>query len=109
MAIDWDTAVIGPCMDVFGEPVTYAPAAGGMFVVTGVFDEAYREIDSITADGVPLTGEMPVLGVQLSQFAQPPVQVDQLTVQRTGITYVVKEVRLDGHGGAKLMLGYLSG
>ena len=108
MTIDWDKAVLGPVMGVFGEPVTFSPAAGSPFAISGVFDEAYREVEVIDGD-IPVTTEIPVVGVRIAAFTIPPQQGDQLTIAGTGATYAVREVRLDGHGGAKLMLNYISG
>lgn len=104
--IDWDAHVLAPLEGVFGEAVTYTPAVGLPFQISGVFDEAYREVE--LAGGLGMTSEMPVLGVRLSQFSVAPKQGDQLTIQRTAATYAVKEVRQDGHGAAKLMLNYLA-
>ena len=104
--INLDKNVLGPLMSVFGEPVTYIPAIGIPFGISGVFDEAYHEVD--LASGIGITTDMPVLGVQLSMFPAQPRQGDQITVTRLGATFVVKEVRPDGHGWAKLMLNYLS-
>jgi hypothetical protein len=43
--------------------------------------------------------------VQLSQFLfYIPQQGDTLTIARTGETFIVKEVRDDGHGAAQLLL-----
>ncbi|MDR5813321.1 hypothetical protein QCE62_06910 [Caballeronia sp. LZ033] len=113
--IDWDKAVIGPTIKVFGEPVMYAPASGiTPFPIVGVFDEAYLGL--IVVDGVQVQTEQPTLGVQLSQFRANgktlfvdvlPEQDDQLTIVRTGAVYVVREPRPDGHGHARLMLNYL--
>jgi len=104
MAVDWDRLVLGPTQRVFGEPVTYAPADDGPFQTTGIFDRAYTEVD-IAEDGTQINTTLPVLGVRLSQFPIGPKQGDQLTVQ--GGVYVVKDVRPDGHGAAKLMLNRL--
>ncbi len=100
--IDWDAHVLGPLQGVFGEAVTYTPYGQPSFQISGIFDEAYRDID--LAGGMGITTEMPVLGVQLSQFPIQPMQGDSLTILRTAETFVVKEVRQDGHGSAKLML-----
>ncbi len=101
--IDWDGLVIGPCVaDVFGEPVTYTYASGAPIQITGVFDAQYAEVD--LADGQPVTSFRPVLGVQVAQFPLAPAQGDTLLIQRTAQTFVVKEVRPDGHGAAKLLL-----
>lgn len=101
--IDWDSLVIGPCVaDVFGEAVTYTYATGAPISITGVYDDQYQGLEP--ADGQTVTTSMPVLGVQLSQFPAPPQQGDGVFIQRTGEQYVVREVRPDGHGAAKLML-----
>ena len=42
------------------------------------------------------------------EFPAPPVQNDTLSIGSVGATYVVREVRLDGHGYAKLMLNFVS-
>jgi hypothetical protein len=114
MAIDWNR-VIGPCLAVFGEAVIYY-ASNATFPISGVFDEAYIELTPLGAGEMeerfdislgspgPINTEMPALGVQLSQFptGSPPTQADTLLIR--GAIYVVKDVRTDGHGGAKLML-----
>lgn len=100
--IDWDGKVLGPVMGVFGEAATYAPSVGAPFTVWGVYDEAYRDVD--LSGGMGVTSAQPVLGVRLSQFLVAPQQDDVLTILRTNETFRVKEVRSDGHGGAKLML-----
>ncbi len=105
MAIDWAT-LTAPCKAVFGEPVTYQPADGAAFVINGIFDDAYREV-TVAGDGTAVTTDSPILGVQLGDFAAPPLQGDQLTVTRTGETFVVKEVRPDSHGWAVLMLNFV--
>ncbi|HQT79769.1 MAG TPA: hypothetical protein PLD10_22220 [Rhodopila sp.] len=101
--IDWDGLVIGPCVaNVFGEAVTYTYANGAPVNMTGVFDEQYLGLEP--ADGQTVTTAMPVLGVQMSQFPAPPQQGDTVLILRTGNRYIVREVRPDGHGAAKLML-----
>lgn len=102
--IDWDKVVLGPLQGVFGGPVTFRPAAGGSYAISGVFDDAYLK-EALFEDGSQgVTEVSAVLGVQLSQFNATPVQNDQLFVASSGSTYVVREVRPDSHGGAKLML-----
>jgi hypothetical protein len=108
VSIDWDKNVIGPLMKVFGESFTFTPLvsqpAAAPYAITGVFDEAY--IGVALAGGTEVTTESPVLGVQLSQFAVQPKQADEALCQRTGESFVEKEVRIDGHGSAKLLLNY---
>ena len=99
-------------MGVFGEdePVIYRPSAGPSFTLAdAVFDEAYlglEMIDDAKAGGVNTA--TPVLGVRLALFPAPPVQGDMVFITRVNSTYVVRDVRPDGHGEAKLMLNFVS-
>jgi hypothetical protein len=105
MPIDWNAAVIGPLIGVFGEPVTYTPFSGGAaFQISGVFDDAYLKEVLFEDASSAVTTMSAVLGVQLSQFPSVPVQNDSLQVVSTGSTYIVREVRTDSRGGAKLLL-----
>lgn len=113
MSIDWSELVIGPTVGIFGETVVYMPQFAPRFEITGVFDEAYLELTPLARGGIDtesfalgapgaISTAMPVLGVKLRQFHVPPEQGDTLCVRRQD--YAVKEVREDGHGGAKLLL-----
>lgn len=106
--IDWDAEVIGPLMGVFGESITYQPVVGGAFPVTGIFDDAYLKEVLFDDASTGVTEASAVLGVQIAQFPTPPAQNDRLVVDRTGAVYVVREVRLDGHGAGKLMLSRMA-
>lgn len=104
MSVNWDAVVIGPLQGVFGEPVIYTPLGGAAFQISGVFDDAYLK-EMLFEDGTTGTNTVSaVLGVQLSQFSTPPAQNSSLTVISNGATYLVREVRPDSRGGAKLML-----
>lgn len=108
MALDWDALTHAAVSDAFAEPVLYQPAGGDPFTVSGVFDEAYAEVEVL--DGAPVSSVFPVLGVRLSQFGDsPPEAGDRLTIIRTGTTYVVNNVNPDGHGWAILPLNWVSG
>lgn len=100
--IDWDACVLAPLQAVFGEPFMFLPAVGQPLSRSGVFDEAYREVD--LAGGMAVTTEHPVLGIRTSDFPVLPAQGDQVTVASRGKTYVIREVQIDGHGAAKLLL-----
>lgn len=122
MPLDWGRLVLGPAARIFGEgcpadplPIRYDGSAGTVWI-NGVFDEAYLELEplgrggldrELTSLGAPggISTETPVLGVQMSQFRQPPAQGDRLVVR--GMLYAVKEVREDSHGWAKLLLNEL--
>ncbi|TCK39651.1 hypothetical protein B0G84_4991 [Paraburkholderia sp. BL8N3] len=106
--IDWSAEVLGPLMGVFGETVTYKPFTGGAYPITGIFDNAYLKEVMFEDASSGVTEIHAVLGVQLSQFTAKPVQNDQLSVASVDTTYVVREVRPDSHGGAKLILSKVS-
>ena len=106
MTINFDTLVLAPCFSTFTETnqgypaIVYMPANSGRFIITGIFDPAYKEVKF--KEGEPVTVQSPVLGCRASDFIVPPLQDDQ--VQIRGLVYKVREVRIDGHGGIKLML-----
>jgi len=116
MAVDWNDLVISPCLAEFGEAVSYTPAGGALIPgLTGVFDVEYLDLEiseTGTRIGMPtnITTAHPVLGVQLSAFPAgiSPAQGDAVTVLSNGVAYLVKEVRPDGHGWAKLLLNEAS-
>lgn len=110
--IDWQAQVIAPTVAVFGQPVVLTRAAAA-YPITGVFDEAYTEVD--VANGMPVASLSPCLGVNLADLPVMPRQGDRVLIPPpvtlgvgaapvTPTAYIVREVRLDGHGWARLML-----
>lgn len=95
-------------MEVFGEPITYLPALGGSFPITGIFDKAYSEAGGLDESGSPITTVIPVLGILRSALTAPPLQGDKLQILSVNTTYIVKQVRDDGHATYKLMLNKVS-
>ncbi|MDE1901516.1 MAG: hypothetical protein KGI37_07730 [Alphaproteobacteria bacterium] len=109
MAIDWDVEVLGPVMAEFGEQITYMPQSGAAFtLIDAVFDQAYQSL-VLLENGPPVTTESPVLGVRVAEFpsAAPPRKGDTVAIPSVAMVFKVKEVHLDGHGHAKLMLNEL--
>lgn len=100
MAIDFDSLVLAPCQQVFGEPVFYDSELSGTFELSGIFDKAYESV--VVQEGQAISERMPVIGCRSSQFPTYPKQGDKLTVQNE--RYLVREVRDDSHGNIKLML-----
>lgn len=128
MSVDWDKLVVGPTVRIFGDPVRYTRRDRlGVrlltFDIAGVFDKAYLELTPLGRGGDDvesfslgspgaITAQRPVLGVQLSEFTEPPKQSDTLEIMggdHQGERFEVKEVRPDGHGGAKLLLNAYRG
>lgn len=112
--IDWDDLVLGPVMGIFGEgqpgdlstwPI-YFPRSGPSFpLADAVFDREYADVSIDTDSGGEITARKPVLGVRLSLFPPgSPQQSETVYIPSTGLKWVVKDVRPDGHGEAKLML-----
>ncbi|MCY0854336.1 head-tail joining protein [Cupriavidus sp. D39] len=108
MPVNWDVAVLGPLMGVFGEPATYLPAAGGSFSITAVFDDAYLKEVMFEDASTGVTEVSAVLGIQLSQFPTKPLQNDKLSVLSVNTTYIVRDARPDSRGGMKLLLSKVS-
>lgn len=109
MAVDWDEMVLGPLMAEFGEDTqpVYTPAGGVSFPIDGIFDEAFTEV-VLLDDGSRVASTFPVLGVRIAQIPNGPRQGDRVSIAKVNTTYVVREVRPDGHGEAKLLLNFVS-
>ncbi|MBU6246464.1 MAG: hypothetical protein KGN77_01810 [Xanthomonadaceae bacterium] len=104
MTIDFDTLVLGPCMDAFGEPVVWMPAVGGASVsTTGVFDAFYKEIAEAGAEvGTAITRTF--LGVRASSLPSLPVENDTFFLPNRNATYIVSEADSDGIGHLRIFL-----
>lgn len=111
--LDLDGLVVGPCMDVFGEPVLYYGAGATATPIQGVYDEAYLALQPLGSNqpglgplamgAMPnITAATPVLGIRAADVPEAPAQGDRLTVR--GQDFQVREVQADGHGWAKLLL-----
>ncbi len=78
---------------VFGTSVSYQPAGGAAFTVVGIPERTSDEEKQ--SAGVYLR-----LFVHLADFAEPPAQGDEVTID--GIAYTVFDVQEDSGGGARL-------
>lgn len=108
MPISFEDLVLGPCMATFGEvnqgwpaPFYIPKSAAPYTMYGGIFDPSYKEM-KIGKDGIPVTVLMPVLGCREGDFTGKPEQGDRVKLRCR--TYDIREVRIDGHGGIKLML-----
>jgi hypothetical protein len=88
-------SVTSLCVDVFGDDVTYTPAQGSPVSISGVFDNAWFDVDGVST-------LKPVLRIDLADLDAAPAKGDALEVDETD--YTVNEVHLDGYGGATLIL-----
>lgn len=113
MSIDWDAEVLAPVMALFGEGdasqhstwPTYTPHGLPAFALAdAVFDRAYADV-TIDGDGSEVTTRKPCLGVRAALFRlRPPQQDDRVFIPSVPGTFLVKDVRPDGHGHIKLIL-----
>lgn len=110
--IDWDTVLLAPVEGVFGQSALYSAAGGTQTPINGVFDEAVADVDVM--DGVPVTTLRPCFSYRVIQLATPAAQGDSLLVYAASpaplvdTTYVIREVRPDGHGWCFLLLNNAS-
>lgn len=109
MAIDFDSLVLEPLAAIFGEDLTYTPAGGSAYTVTGVFFDGF-ESKVLLDDGAPgFATSGPSAGVRVAEFAALPQQNDQLTRPSTGLAYYINEVEADGVGNVVLRLSLVTG
>ena len=107
MSVDFDTLANGPAVATFGQAVTYQPVAGAPFAITGIFDEAWQDVEfeeSRHGRRVPVSTVKPALGVRLADFPPgvTPAQGDSFTLI-SGESHVVADVQPDGFGMAYLL------
>ena len=112
MALDFSKLVMGPCVTVFGEAVTYTPVvsapAATPFTVRGIFDAEHQAVaPDYRGDGdqfaaMAVTSQGPVLAVRLADMPQAPLAGDSVAI--AGTTYQVWDVVPDGQGKVDLML-----
>ncbi|SLN77591.1 head-tail joining protein [Oceanibacterium hippocampi] len=83
----------------FGQVVTYRPVVGLAFELEAIYtgEHARRDLAEMG-----LSTGMPVIDVDLDDFAVPPAQGD--TVEVGEVTWRVADIRPDGDGGALLDL-----
>ncbi len=104
MTIDWDEKLFAPVHGLFGEAITYLPAAGGSFpIADAIFEEAYRPLP-LSEEEAEVTTETPAMTVRLAALPAEPVQGDQVQVPTMNATYIVKEPQIDRHAGTALLL-----
>jgi len=109
MAVDWDSELLSPLQDTFGEPVNYRPTSGAAFDISGIFDRPYTQEVEPLDDGDPtINTTHAVLGVRDGEFTAAgralPVQGDMLFVVSVATIFKVADVQPDSHGGRKLVL-----
>lgn len=91
-----DAAVLG----TYAETVTHTPAGGAPLSRRGVFDAEASQLG--TVGGVEVESQGPELFIRLSEWTPEPARDDAVTVR--GTAYVVRTVRPDGQGGARVPL-----
>ena len=100
--IDFDTAVLAPLMSVFGQPVTWQPAAGPPVALSAVFDANYREVKFAIEENV--IANRPRLGCRVTDLGGLlPSEGDTFLI--AGSTYTVSEPPLaDSLGHVNIFL-----
>ncbi|WP_233869681.1 head-tail joining protein [Paraburkholderia adhaesiva] len=106
--IAWDTLLLAPVEGIFGQPATYRARDGTQFPLNGVFDEAVTDVD--VSASPPVTTVRPVYGYRVAALPVKAHQGDTLFIRSApgapavDTRYVVREVRVDGHGWGLLLL-----
>ncbi|CAG9250215.1 conserved hypothetical protein [Burkholderia diffusa] len=106
--IAWDSLLLAPVEGIFGQPANYCTRDGAIYPLFGVFDEAVTDVD--VTESPPVTTVHPVYGYRVSALPVPAHQGDTLSIAAApgapliDTTYVIREVRIDGHGWGLLLL-----
>lgn len=101
--IDFDATVLAAVHQAFGEQVTFLPAAGGSYTVSGVFDDKW--VDDKLQDALDVVATRTVLTARLSQLPGEPAQGDQWEVR--GRLYTIAEPpKADTYGDVLMFLRF---
>jgi hypothetical protein len=103
MSIDWQSAVLAPCQQVFGEAWEYLLPDQTWLPISGVYDEAYH---ATTPGEMDIDTTNPVLGVSVADFPALPQQGERLRRVATGEQFDIRDPRPDGHGHLLLFLTF---
>jgi hypothetical protein len=89
--IDFDTLVLQPCMETFGETVTYLPSDNAPVTLTGeygaVFNDKYA--DSKFQDGAEVVSTRPMISMRASALPRDPWQGELFRIR--GVLYAIVE------------------
>lgn len=121
MSVDFNSLVLGPCMDAFQKSCTVTPTKSqpmaAPYAARGVFT-----VDNITVpmdDGGTLSSRVLKYGIKLDEFTVPPLQYDTLTFKVSDlpmgylkdvlnpaatVDFLVDSDQPDGQGGTTLIL-----
>jgi hypothetical protein len=99
--IDFDDLVLGPCMEHFGQTVTFTPAVGDEVEVTAIFTDSYTHVLE-GPDGLSVVSTNPTLGCRAADFDAEPARDDTFTV--SGTEYRVVETNPDSLGHLLIQL-----
>ena len=106
--IDWDATVLAAVEGIFGQPATYRTRSGNTYALAGVFDQQVSDID--VTDGAPVVSVAPCFGFRVINLPVTAAQGDFLEIPAApgaplvDTVYIIREVRIDGHGWALLRL-----
>lgn len=92
---DLEAAVLNTTNSTFGTVATYTPIVGSPVSITGVFDNAYIEVDTVSS-------LKPVFRIVLSDLALAPAKGDQVEINSVNYRVIASEV--DSYGGSLLIL-----
>jgi hypothetical protein len=102
MAIDWDDLVLSPCMDQFAlnaptfNPIKSQPGQPS-YPARCVWEVV--EYTVVEENAAPMSTSILKIGLRLNDFAVPPVQGDQVTIDND--TYTLDSFIYDGQGGVR--------
>lgn len=98
---DFDTPLIA-AITAFGEPCSWQQQYGTPVAVNAVFDEPFQDLSFDSGNPVLVMEQKPAATIRLADLAVTPQQGDQFIAR--GTLYVIREVRPDGQGAARLIL-----
>lgn len=93
-------SVLKKATATFGEECKFFPKEGGVFLLSGIFDNTYEAIDAETEHVI--SGNQPALGINLNDVKFKLKQGCE--VELRNLRFKISDVQEDGQGGATLRL-----
>jgi hypothetical protein len=104
VAIDFDTLALAPCLEAFGQPVTYRPGAARPVTLTGIYNRFSTTEVIDTQTGLTLNVTRPTVAIRQADIPSGIEPCQGEAIEAGGIFWAIADVIPDGMGQVLLQL-----
>jgi len=92
--------LVSCAVDILGISAEYMPLSGGSYLIDGIFDKLFEQVDPDTE--IVVASQAPMFDVKTKDLKAEPVKGDKIKIK--GIVYKVTDSQEDGVAAIKLVL-----